>query len=613
MLVFAVALSLLATACTSSPDTLQTPLASGPENQRQEQEMALASGVPTTIDIGSGMSISVDEDDLAGPGVVRTRRVDVELPEIAGFTPAGTPVEIDFAAKLATPVTLSFEGANGPKDGVPVVYRLDPDLGWYPVAFGELGTPAVGERKFFSVHVPGWLNPRQWMDSAVGRFRGRTDPPTCGDDPPPWATVSQPPVDILLACGTSNDADDGAERVEARIKNNRGLMSQVTLPPGLDFAFIEGQPEVTRAAIRRLAGDRDVALLPSGSFMSVGFRRPASSTTQSITPMPSQLAMIMDLFQVATDLPGNQQALASMHIAALALENCGLARRTLFDQPDSLGDFASLATETGTCLISFARDPGKAATIAAEAVAAVNGVDVAVATGDGAFASQVDSLAGALRAAGSLINVVKLGSMAHDYFEFSAEQLALNTEDAASQDLVSVNVEMVASLQTQTGTSREQVLNMALPRVHSCSYADDFDVPATLSDGELYGPNGGGMLVADVILEDIDGDGETDGIAQVTCSSGAAGTSTGIFIVNGGVSSELAYTEDASIRSPELSVYRVERMTISGESLVLTAYGHGAEDPTCCPSYQVILKYRIGRPDSSPELIDFQAMPIEQQ
>lgn len=441
-LLLVVALALVATACTSSPDTEQGSPVVGPESHRLVEEVTVASGAPMTIDVGSGMSISVDEGDLAESGVVRTRSVDVDLPEVAGFTPAGPPVEIDFAATLAAPVTLGFEGANGPRDAIPVVYRLDPDLGWYPVAFGEPGAPAMGERQFFSVHLPGWINPREWADSAIERFRGRTDPPTCEDAPPSWATVSGPPVDILLACGTSNDADDGAERVEVRIKNNRGLMSQVALPAGLDFAFVEGQPEVIRAAIRRLAGDRDVALLPSGSFMSLGFRRPASSTTRSITPEPSQLAMVIDLFQAATDLSRGQQALSNIHLGALALENCGLGRRALFDQPDSLGDFTALATEIGACLISFARDPGKAATIAAEAVAAINGIDVAVATGDRAFASQVDRLAGALRFGGSTFKGVALASMVHRYFEFSAEQLSLNTGDAVDQDLVSVTVEM---------------------------------------------------------------------------------------------------------------------------------------------------------------------------
>jgi hypothetical protein len=264
-------------------------------------------------------------------------------------------------------------------------------------------------------------------------------------------------------------------------------------------------------------------------------------------------------------------------------------------------------------MISFARDPGKAATIAAEAVAAVNGVDIAVATGDRAFASQVDRLAGALRVGGSIFKIVELASMAHRYYEFSAEQLSLNTGDAVGQDLVSVSVEMFAEPPTQTGTSREQMLNMTLPPVHSCSYADDFTVPATLSDGELYGPHGGGMLVADVVLADVDGDRVIDGIAQVTCSSGAAGTSSAIFLMNGesGATSELAYTDNASIHAPDLIVYRVEKMTVSGDYLVLNSYGHADEDPTCCPSYRVTLKYRIGRSDGSPQLVDVQRMAIE--
>lgn len=159
------------------------------------------------------------------------------------------------------------------------------------------------------------------------------------------------------------------------------------------------------------------------------------------------------------------------------------------------------------------------------------------------------------------------------------------------------------------GITRDHLLNMTLPPVHSCSYADEFDAPAKLSNGELYGPGGGGMLLEDVVITDVDGDDVIDGIAKVVCSSGAAGTSTGIFIINGrsGTTSELTYTDDTAIELPDLSVYRVEEMALVDGALILTAYGHGIDDATCCPSYAVTLRYQLGRP-GPPRLVESESM-----
>ncbi len=52
-IVLAVSVALVATACTSSPDTDQTSSGIDSESQRHEQEVAVARGVPVTIEIAS--------------------------------------------------------------------------------------------------------------------------------------------------------------------------------------------------------------------------------------------------------------------------------------------------------------------------------------------------------------------------------------------------------------------------------------------------------------------------------------------------------------------------------------------------------------------------------
>lgn len=373
--------------------------------------IAVSHGSAATLEAGDHLSVLVEKGDVSAPGTISARPLSTTVPSIAGFRAAGPVVDIRVDAGLGRPLTLQFDPAGGPGGWIPVVWHQYDALGWYPVLIGD---PLAGgdentlsvDRSTFSPHLPGWLNPDQWVDAVADKLTGHTDPPVCEEPPPSWATVNQPVVEILVACGTSNPAADGAERVEARIRNNRGLVAQVLVPAGVDYASVDGQPEAVRELVRSITGS-DTVLLSPGQKMTVGFRRPRQTTTAAVSVTPSQFAIVYDTVVRLVDTVGPEGTMATL----LAVSEC-TKEKALLDPPDSAGELIGVIKTAASCVISRAVDPGKAATIAAEAVAAVNGVDVAVATGDKAFASRVDSLAGKLRLLGS---VFKGGRTRHTF------------------------------------------------------------------------------------------------------------------------------------------------------------------------------------------------------
>ncbi len=111
------------------------------------------------------------------------------------------------------------------------------------------------------------------------------------------------------------------------------------------------------------------------------------------------------------------------------------------------------------------------------------------------------------------------------------------------------------------------------------------------------------MNVLDVKLVDVDGDGAADGIANLQCSSGAGGTASMVIVLGtkSGTARELPYGKDAEARLTQFTVYRVYEMTVAGDRLVLKTSGHLESDPTCCPTAELSVVYRLGA--GGPKLV----------
>lgn len=284
---------------------------------QQELPVGAADTAPLILDVEPGDftepgSISATPTDLAGPA------------DAAWFRPSGEVTGIDVTATLAHPLTLKFAAGADHADAVPVIWHRDDQLGWSPIAAGDAGGVAEADRDRFSPHVWGWADATKWLDDvttkALNALRGRTTPPDCGTTPTPkWAAFTAPTLDVLLTCATTNSRT-GKERVEVELKNNRGLVQQIRIPDGVDYANVEDQPDYVRKLVRQMTGGDDV-LLPPGKRLSIGFTRPTADREVAVNPQTSNLALGADLLVQLNGLAAEQGSDA-LPVALLELAAC---------------------------------------------------------------------------------------------------------------------------------------------------------------------------------------------------------------------------------------------------------------------------------------------------
>lgn len=123
------------------------------------------------------------------------------------------------------------------------------------------------------------------LDIVIDFLTGRTDPPSCPDDAPGWASFDTEELSSLHVCGRAADADDGSQQFRLGLASNRRTAQIVVRPdaPGPEGApEIEiDRPDVVGRALARLAGvdaDSHVVLLGEES-MSLTFQRPLEAGT----------------------------------------------------------------------------------------------------------------------------------------------------------------------------------------------------------------------------------------------------------------------------------------------------------------------------------------------
>jgi hypothetical protein len=159
---------------------------------------------------------------------------------------------------------------------LPVLLRHDPVEGWYPIGTGTLSeSVAAGERTMLSPVSRGWA----WVEKQAGGFSDgaqellgkRADPTLCSGQPD-WAEWTPPSQDLGATCATTN-TNDGIERAEIQLVNNRGFIVEVLAPESAAYVWVDGQPELARTAVRLFTARDSVLLLP-GQRMSVGFDQP---------------------------------------------------------------------------------------------------------------------------------------------------------------------------------------------------------------------------------------------------------------------------------------------------------------------------------------------------
>jgi hypothetical protein len=382
---------------------------------RDEIEPSVTTVTPETqvaIPVVPGATLTVSPGDFTEEATVSIALSDAPPVGFGWFTPVGDPVDIDVSSQPAAALELAWDGGpDAPLDAIPVVLRHDDTLGWYPVASApQVGAPAEAGRTAFSPHAFGIIE--DWADAIATGTRtalgDRSEPLTCSG-PPEWVDFTVPAQDVVHACATTNvDQGTGVERVEVRLRNNRGIAVEVLIPDGAAYAWVDGQPDLLREGWRAVSG-RDSVILPPGVTMSVGLTQPARSGITQITVTYSSLAILTTLLTQAA------AADADTWYGILAvLSSCSphpALMATAHDGVDALVEGAKVLL---VCAQNLLTDEQATATLAAEFVAHVSGVDPATAVSDASMAPKIDKLAGNLRFLGGALATVSLSSKVLD-------------------------------------------------------------------------------------------------------------------------------------------------------------------------------------------------------
>ncbi|MBN6034062.1 hypothetical protein [Amycolatopsis sp. 195334CR] len=383
-LVFAGVFALMLSSCTSG---------AGENASDAGSRQVLSPTQAAEIDAGPHLKVTLGVGAVDREAILSATPTEVEAPRLPGFIAAAPPVEIAVSVPLAKPVRLTFDGVGGPVGTVPVLLHYDGAVGWYPVEVGEAPGAIVADRMALSPFATGWItSAAEWLrDRAVGK----TAPPTCGSPPPKWAQPTMARSDMTTGCVTDNSG-----RVELRVRNNRGLPVEVSVPRGVAYADVQGQSETVRKIVRDYVGGDKVVLMP-GQDVTMGWARPSEDT--QIT--------VQTEFTAGTILPGLAMELLGLNdstsLAALAyfLADCGDAKTLVLDAPDSSDALGVLIQTLVTCTAQAVTSPGGAAAAAVSAVAAANGRDQATVVADREFSGKVDKLANGLRLFGKFVKI----------------------------------------------------------------------------------------------------------------------------------------------------------------------------------------------------------------
>jgi hypothetical protein len=283
--------------CSSSASRSGTPAATGTAEGTVRQV-----GADTIVKVSPDGALHVNVPGVgtvAGPVGSFTRAGTITIaPEQAtfasssGLAPAGMGIGITFqGTALAKPLSLTFQAGARPASGALPVVAHQADDGSWDVHVAKLG--AGGSISYstssFSINIPSWANPLDWLRGlksllaeAVG---GRTSPLTCPGSPPSWFQLNTVYTDTVHACATTNHTSDGTEVAEVQIKSNRDVSLEVTVPGSPAYVWVDGESWAYRKALGTQTGydPNQTVILPPGGWMTVGYPRGSRPDAESFS------------------------------------------------------------------------------------------------------------------------------------------------------------------------------------------------------------------------------------------------------------------------------------------------------------------------------------------
>jgi hypothetical protein len=459
--------------------------------------------VGATVDTSPHLKVSVPGGAVDRPAVLSVVRSDVAPPKRAGLVLAAVPVEVSVDAPLLRAVQLVFDGVGGPEGALPVVLHHDAELGWYPVEAGDPGKPVVAERTSLSPFAIGWITDSVgWI---TDRLVGRGEPPVCAPGAPSWARVTASKVDLVTSCLTQ----DGT-KARLRVRNNRAMPLELSIPSGSKAIAVDGQPEVVRQVLGALRG-KDKVLLLSGQELVVDWVRPERDTRIGIRAAFSATSVLPG---VAAEALGADDSSTLLALATFLAKCSAAQNETLrsLGSPELLGAAMQALIE---CLGPMTTSSGAAAA-ATSTIAALNGVSEAVAVSDRTFVGKVDGLANGLRVLGKIVKFYTVAKLVAALGQVVADSSAGEADR-------SIVVELTGTKVSTPAMTAKDLYHAPVPSLcrHPAGTLVDGSLPGIPEqDGHVDLRARSGPTANTLVFGDLTGDGTVDAAAVFACSRG---------------------------------------------------------------------------------------------
>lgn len=546
---------------------------------------------------------------------VRVRRFDEVPATVAALTSArldsGVSVTVD--GGLGGSVVVSIPVSEPPSaDVIPGVLHLHDDgtFTLIPALYdADAGTVTVTISSFSDL-FGGWWNPLNWAEEAIqvvqGAYdfaadwvTGRTDPPACGDDPPDWASVATLELSSFHVCSQSNTRGDGTERVEIYIKSNRSTMQTVTIPAGIDYLWVETQPDWFRPVSGWIASDitptngwivttAQAVTLFGGESMSFGFTRPTVDTDVEVRSFMSELQIVANhALGLIGGLEGDAALAITLAAYACTSQISGIDLPSVSSPPDSLPEVVDVIAK---CALELISEPELFAGIVREIVeqASLDGDQAA----DFVLSRIPDGVSELARALLRAINVAGAVTRVFDgIFDSVAEgQLSFELRGHRNQ---APPAGRAAETGPDVSGSAVGLANAKLPD-GTCGLVEQ-DTGTQLVDGIASYDDGTERMEifirgGEIVRGDVDGDGKVDEVGIVDCwgggASAMAATAAVVALGTGGVLAagygELGFEQvSASGWAAEF-----DSVAVQDQQLVVHWLGNAGNDPKCCPTLQ---------------------------
>jgi hypothetical protein len=246
------------------------------------------------LTVGDHVHITAAAGSFSSTGAVTATLSEQPTTGVVGVSVAGRGVDITFTGtRPVRPLQVEFTDVSPPQseDAIPTVLHQLANGDWETELARRTDTGGIAvDATTFSLRLPSWLDPRRWLadrvDSVVDSLTARTDPPPCSKTRLDWATL-KPATTLMHSCLISNiEPKSKAVRAEVQLSPNRRFFVWSTVPEGVQYAWLEDQPEALRVALGHvfplMKSGRQVLVGP-GTRMTSGAPRPASDRTLTFT------------------------------------------------------------------------------------------------------------------------------------------------------------------------------------------------------------------------------------------------------------------------------------------------------------------------------------------